>query len=218
MCSLSTSLKTLFKEHGDTTSTQFNLVIPANIRFKFYPTREEIVLENKFAGIPITVPLSSSMQESYDKIKIITKQFRNSFPLIYGSYLFTMWHVKLIPRYFVIKAVNYVTEKFTISLSNTPGPLKALRYRNPKNGKVINTVTHDGFIMIAARLGVILGAFSHNGFIRFSLVSDTSIFDEKTNQTLLNLVIKNIDDEIHRLDKYTIEKNEQRTQNSKKEN
>ena len=72
MCSLSAALKTLFSEHGDTTSTEFNLIIPANIRFKFYPTREKIVLENKFAGIPISVPLASSMQESYGKIKVIT--------------------------------------------------------------------------------------------------------------------------------------------------
>ena len=37
MGSLSTSLKTLFEELGDT-SKEFNIVIPANIRFKFYPT------------------------------------------------------------------------------------------------------------------------------------------------------------------------------------
>ena len=97
MCSLSTSLKTLFEENGDS-STHFNLVIPANIRFKFYPTREKVMLENKFAGIPMTVPLTSSMQESYDKIKIITSKFKKSFPLIYASYALTMWMVKFVPR------------------------------------------------------------------------------------------------------------------------
>ena len=99
----------------------------------------------------------------------------------------------------VIEAADIVTEKFTMSLSNTPGPLKSLRYKNPKNGKVINTITSQTYVMIAARLGIILAAFSHNGFIRFSLVSDTSIFDEKMNQRLLNLVLKNIEDEILRL-------------------
>lgn len=60
MGSLSTSLKTLFLELGDT-SEYYNLVIPANIRFKFYPSSKKVVLENKFAGIPLNVPLTTSM-------------------------------------------------------------------------------------------------------------------------------------------------------------
>lgn len=71
MGSLSTSLKSLFLELGDT-SKEYNLVIPANIRFKFYPTRKQIILENKFAGIPLNVPLTTSMQDSYTKIKKVT--------------------------------------------------------------------------------------------------------------------------------------------------
>ena len=59
-----------------------------------------------------------------------------------------------MPRYIVIKAGDFITEKFTMSFSNTPGPLKTLRYKNPKNGKVIKTITSQTYIMIAARLGV----------------------------------------------------------------
>jgi NRPS condensation-like uncharacterized protein len=49
---LSTSLKKMFKENNDD-SKNYQLVIPANIRFKFYPTREEVILENKFAALPL---------------------------------------------------------------------------------------------------------------------------------------------------------------------
>ena len=60
MCALTTSLNKIFKRNGDTTKN-ISLLIPANIRFKFYPTKEEVVLENKFAAIPIVVPLTETM-------------------------------------------------------------------------------------------------------------------------------------------------------------
>lgn len=50
----------MFKEKKDP-SKYFKMAIPANIRFKFYPTREELKLENKFAAIPLTVPLTKDM-------------------------------------------------------------------------------------------------------------------------------------------------------------
>lgn len=62
--SLTTSFNKIFKEKGDT-SKDFNIVLPANIRFKFYPTPDDIVLENKFAAIPLNLPLTSTMQEAY---------------------------------------------------------------------------------------------------------------------------------------------------------
>ena len=39
MCALTTSLKKIFKRNGDS-SKNINLMMPANIRFKFYPTKE----------------------------------------------------------------------------------------------------------------------------------------------------------------------------------
>jgi hypothetical protein len=49
------------------------IVVPANIRFGFYPNRESMKLENHFAAIPLTVPLTESMDSAYGKIKKITK-------------------------------------------------------------------------------------------------------------------------------------------------
>lgn len=62
--SLSTSMNKIFKEKKDA-SKDFKLVIPANIRFKFYPTPEEVKLENKFAAIPLKVPLCKDMESAY---------------------------------------------------------------------------------------------------------------------------------------------------------
>lgn len=44
------------------------MMIPANIRFAFYPTREEVKLENKFAVVPLKVPLTEDMQSAYPQI------------------------------------------------------------------------------------------------------------------------------------------------------
>lgn len=65
---LSCSMNKLFKEHGDTEES-FNLCIPANIRFKFYPTVDDVKLENKFAALPLRVPLTEDMQSAYPIIK-----------------------------------------------------------------------------------------------------------------------------------------------------
>jgi len=68
LSSLSTSLKVIFKERNDQ-SEKITLVIPANIRFGFYKSPEEVEIENKFSAIPLTIPLTDSMETAYDKIQ-----------------------------------------------------------------------------------------------------------------------------------------------------
>ena len=53
---LSSSLHKLFKEHGDN-NTEIQLFVPANIRFSFYKSVKTIKLENKFAVLPVKMPL-----------------------------------------------------------------------------------------------------------------------------------------------------------------
>jgi hypothetical protein len=52
------------KEKGDTPK-EVQICIPANIRFEFYPTREDVKMENKFAAIPLKLPLVTNMEKSY---------------------------------------------------------------------------------------------------------------------------------------------------------
>ena len=56
-----------FKQNNDK-AKDFTVVIPANIRFRFYATVEDIKLENKFAAIPLKIPLAETMDEAYSKI------------------------------------------------------------------------------------------------------------------------------------------------------
>ena len=72
LCAMTTALNTIFKENNDPV-TEFQIAIPANIRFSFYPTKEDVKLENKFAAIPLTVPVTDRMETSYGKIKNATK-------------------------------------------------------------------------------------------------------------------------------------------------
>ena len=67
-CSISTAMRDYFKSKGDD-SKDIQIVIPANIRFEFYPTAEKVRLENKFSAIPLKIPLCESMNDAYGKIK-----------------------------------------------------------------------------------------------------------------------------------------------------
>ena len=57
----------LFKESGDP-NQEIQLFVPANIRFKFYHNVEKIKLENKFAVLPVTLPLMDSMSAAYPRV------------------------------------------------------------------------------------------------------------------------------------------------------
>lgn len=61
MCALTTSLNSLFEKRKEKVDS-VTLMIPANIRFKFYETREDVKLENKFAAIPLKVPVTKTME------------------------------------------------------------------------------------------------------------------------------------------------------------
>lgn len=89
MSSLSTAMHKMFKDVGDETSA-INIQIPANIRFRFYPTPQDVKLENKFGAIPLTVPLAPTMEEAYPQVKKVSQFLRNKFSgmcYVYGTYI-----------------------------------------------------------------------------------------------------------------------------------
>jgi len=76
--------------------------MPANIRFKFYPTRESIKLENKFAVTALVVPVQKSMEEAYPVIKECTKGIKNSLSSIcyvYAIFWITRFGNTFLPRW-----------------------------------------------------------------------------------------------------------------------
>jgi len=105
-------------------------MLPANIRFRWYDKREDVKLENKFAAIPMTLPLISKMKDSYDPISKITKRMKNIIGYIYTSYAVAYLSSMFTSRFLVTQAIYGATMKLTIAISNVPGPLKPFIYEN----------------------------------------------------------------------------------------
>ena len=128
--SISVSLHRLLKENGDS-SSNVQVVIPANVRFEFYPTREDVKLENKFAGIPIKLPLFNSMKEGYKSIsKLMKKYTKDNYLGIYASYAMTFYGQMILPRAFSEKIIDTVSPKFLLGITNIPGPIKPMVYES----------------------------------------------------------------------------------------
>lgn len=123
MCALSNALRKHFRDEGDD-SKQVRLVIPCNIRFKLYETRDDIKLENKFAALPLVLPLTDSMEQGYDQVKKVSKQIKNSFAIVYASYAVGFYSSLLLPRALNLFGMDQASAKLTIGFSNTPGIVK----------------------------------------------------------------------------------------------
>ena len=87
-CSISTAMNDFFRSKGDE-SKEIQMVVPANVRFEFYPAKEKVILENKFSAIPLKIPLCDNMKGSYGVIGKATRFLRSSAPLIYAQYALT---------------------------------------------------------------------------------------------------------------------------------
>jgi len=98
------------------------------MRFNFYPSREEVKLENKFSAIPMKLPLTDSMEKAYKPIRNITKGLKKEFMMIYTSYAFTMYCQKLLPRFVPSWFLEQASKKFSMGFSNVPGPIKPLYF------------------------------------------------------------------------------------------
>lgn len=98
MASITTALNTIFTEQGEKIDT-IKMALPANLRFKFYKSRRDVKMENKFAALPLTVPMSSTMEEAYKKINNTTKSLKNSMGVVYATYAISYWGNILFPRF-----------------------------------------------------------------------------------------------------------------------
>lgn len=124
---MSCSMNKLFKEHGDP-QKEFRVFIPANIRFRFYPTVDDVKLENKFAALPFKCPLAEDMKSAYPVIKKATAYLKGSLSFLYGMYALAYWSNAVCPRFMPKFTVDTESKKFTAAFSNTPGPIKPFFY------------------------------------------------------------------------------------------
>ena len=152
-------------------------MIPANIRFSFYKTKKHVQLENKFAAMTLSVPLTNSMPEAYAPVKKVTKVLKSAMAEIYAMYAISFWSAKLLPRFLCVQAIENMSDCFTIAFSNTPGPVKPFIYRNPSTGNTLKNISSQSYLMTAGRLGLGVCAVSQSGYLRITISSDDIICD-----------------------------------------
>lgn len=159
-----------------------NIVMPANIRFSLYKSRDQIRFENKFTAVPLQIPMTHSMSSAYKKVKATTAEMKGSIGLIYCIYWMSRWIGKLQPRYFAYKIIDEHSKKFTAGFSNTPGPFKPFKYEDKKTGEVMKVITSNAYVMLAGNFGFTLSALSCNDKIAFSVVTDDNCVDNQMNK------------------------------------
>jgi len=76
------------------------------------------------------------MESAYKPVQKVTSMLRNSIGMIYAMYAITYWTNLLVFRVLPRKSVEIVSNKYTISFSNTPGPIKPFVYYNSKGEKI----------------------------------------------------------------------------------
>ena len=69
---LGTAVKEYIDNHGGNDIKKLNIAIPANIRFSHYPTWEDVKFENKFAPVPLTIPLERDLIKSMKDVSQVT--------------------------------------------------------------------------------------------------------------------------------------------------
>jgi hypothetical protein len=113
---------------GEGEDNSIQVLLPANIRFGFYPTREDVKVENKFAALPLKLPLITNMKDSYKQISRVTSKLKSSIGYVYTAYWITKFANIIGPRFLPRIFLHKASMKFTMAFSNTPGPIKGFFY------------------------------------------------------------------------------------------
>ena len=122
------------------------MIMPTNLRFKFYETKEEVKMENKYTAIPLTVPLTENMQGSYQTIKNTTKDLKRAIAYLYAIYLMNFSIIQFMPRSLHLESLMQLSKKYTLSFSNVAGLVKPVKCQGPKGGKIITNISTQSYI------------------------------------------------------------------------
>ena len=135
-------------------------MIAANIRYSIYKNKESIKLENKFTGIPLKIPLVTNMKNGYKRIQEATKTLKSSFSYIVASYSLFLWGALLLPKFIPRIVMSNQTQKFTMAMSNLPGPIKEFPVSSKNNDKKMYAVSSIPYIMPVGRIGICIAFLS----------------------------------------------------------
>ena len=177
MSSICVSVSKLFRENGDQAS-KIRLVIPANVRFALYPTRESVKLENRFTAIPLTLPiLDKKIYEVYEPIKKVTAVLKRKAYLVYGTFFLFRISQALFPRELYRWMLDFASRDYTLAFSNIPGPIKPFYYKKD-SGEKVEANYFIPFMTVAGRVGLGINCISFNKSFRVSVSADTGILSE----------------------------------------
>lgn len=160
-------------------------MIPANIRFQHYQTPQELKLENKFAGVPLTIPLHSDLNVSLQEIPKATAKIRNAFDVVYATYIATKMSVLLCPYWVTQRYFNNLMFPYTFAFSNTPGLLKDVKSFGSSH---IHMTT---YVQTSSYCGMTFTCVSHVNTIKIACVTDDTIL--KNPSEMIKLIERNID-------------------------
>lgn len=201
MSSLSTAMHKMFKDNGDP-NKNIQISIPANIRFKFYPTPDDVKLENKFAAIPLTVPLAPSMEEAFPLIKKASRAIKNSFSsfcFVYGTYWVQKRAAMFKPRWIIKQILTMASQNYTLAFSNTPGPIKPFQYRDHEN-RLIRTIQSSTYISLPGKMGICLSCMSFCNSFKVTISGDDNVLNQEEVVKLVSLIYQAIVDQIKKHD------------------
>ena len=119
--------------------------------------------------------------------------------ILYAIYALSFMAGLLMPRWLARKSVVELSHKFTISFSNTAGPVKPIDYQFEGKGKTIKNISSQTYIQTAGELGFALTMISQSGSMNFTLVSDDNVCDMEDNLSLMNMIYDNLETQIAKL-------------------
>lgn len=195
-CAISASIKQLFEENGDK-SKEIQIAIPANIRFKFYESRQKVKLENKFTAISIKMPLCPDMEGAYSQVVKMTRELKKMFVLTYTQYILTYLSQLVTPNFLSGLLLDDLSSKYTLAFSNTPGAMKPLYFLNKKGEKVSLLWSYTSMVT-PGFMGLYVNAQSCCDSFRVCVTSDNGLVSEAMNTRIAELIEINIEKEKER--------------------
>lgn len=129
MTALSMATKRYLVSKGDTETQFINICIPVSIRWTPYKTWDDVKLENKFAPMPLDLPLISNPKTALTEICKLTNGMKSQMSMVYATYIISLWGALLMPIAFQKWLSNIMTLPITLIFSNTPGLLTGTKWK-----------------------------------------------------------------------------------------
>ena len=181
---MSVSVKSYFESKGDFKTKALNIVIPANIRFKPYSTFKSVKLENKFAVVPLRVPLTTDLDEALRIIPHVTSKMKQALGEVYTTYFFTKMSLLFLPYFFTNAYLNFSTKPFALAFSNMPGLLKPVVIHGRNHQKMTS------YIQNPSTCGMTISCISYCDYFKITCLADDTIIRDP--QTLVHLLEENL--------------------------